>query len=141
MASQTSSNSLPPDLCPEADGGICGLRMSAKTHYLLMKPIRLAVVATGLAYLGWKSYMVGTHFLASGPTCVLFLCCELLVFLSSLMLILELAVPAKKRKALLLPSSGPFPSVAILICCCKEPVDIIQDTIKGALNQTYPSTK
>lgn len=37
-----------------------------QTHFYLMKPIRLGVVATGLAYLGWKTYMVATNFLNSG---------------------------------------------------------------------------
>ncbi|CAI7810988.1 unnamed protein product [Closterium sp. NIES-54] len=150
-SSPSSSASPPPasiassapggGLCPGIDGGICNLRMSSRTHFLLMRFISLFTVLSGLGYLSWKCYMVGRNITQAGPACLLFLSTEILVFLSSFMLVVELSKPAKERKALSLPPSGPFPRVAILICCCSEKIDVIQDTVKGAMNQNYPGER
>ncbi|CAI6009825.1 unnamed protein product [Closterium sp. NIES-65] len=151
-SSPASSSASPPPasiassapgggLCPGIDGGICNFRMSSRTHFLLMRFISLFTVLSGLGYLSWKCYMVGRNITQAGPACLLFLSTEILVFLSSFMLVVELSKPAKERKALSLPPSGPFPRVAILICCCSEKIDVIQDTVKGAMNQNYPGER
>ncbi|CAI5509391.1 unnamed protein product [Closterium sp. Naga37s-1] len=151
-SSSASSSASPPPasiassapgggLCPGIDGGICNFRMSSRTHFLLMRFISLVTVVSGLGYLSWKCSMVGRNITQAGPACLLFLSTEILVFLSSFMLVVELSKPAKERKALSLPPSGPFPRVAILICCCSEKIDVIQDTVKGAMNQNYPGER
>ncbi|GJP54615.1 hypothetical protein CLOM_g13684 [Closterium sp. NIES-68] len=128
-------------LCPGIDGGVCNFRMSSRTHFILMRFVSLFTVVSGLGYLSWKSYMVGRNITQAGPACLLFLSTEILVFLSSFMLVVELSKPAKERKALSMPPSGPFPRVAILICCCSEKIDVIQDTVKGAMSQNYPGER
>ncbi|CAI5509456.1 unnamed protein product [Closterium sp. Naga37s-1] len=151
-SSPASSSASPPPasiassapgggLCPGIDGGICNLRMSSRTHFRLMRCISLGTVLAGLGYLSWKCFIVGRNITHAGPACLLFLSTEILVFLSSFMLVVELSKPAKERKALSLPPSGPFPRVAILICCCSEKIDVIQDTVKGAMNQNYPGER
>ena len=117
-------------------------RMSSRTHFCLMRPVSLVTLITGLAYLLWKTATIMVLCFPPRPppppACLMFLLCEWFIFLSSLMLIVELARPARDREPTTLPPGGPFPSVAIFICCCNEPRDVIQDTVRGAMNQDYP---
>lgn len=114
------------------------LRLSPLTHFYLMRFVALLTLFTGCTYLGWKTYMVATRVRDAGPACILFLFTELIVFVCSLMIVLELSVPAGERPALTVPAGGPYPTVAMFVCCCNEALDIIQDTVRGALAQEYP---
>lgn len=122
---------------PGADGDI-KWRMSVASHFYLMRLVCMTTLCTGLSYLGWKTFTIFSDIQEAGPTCLIFLSTELLVFICSFMLVLETSVPARKRPGLLLPEAGPYPQVAMFICCCNEPVDVIQDTVRGALAQIYP---
>lgn len=116
-------------------------RMSVMTHFYLMRVFCFLTACTGATYLGWKTAMVIWRIRDAGPACILFLLTELLVFVCSFMLIVEVSVPARDRPPMNIPPEGPFPLVSIFVCCCKEPLDVIQDTVRAALAQRYPPDK
>eukprot|EP00897_Mesotaenium_endlicherianum_P001832 jgi/Mesen1/1677/ME000137S00590 len=146
-----NANELPTVILPPAElnplaapppvRGGQRMKISSMTHFYMMRVVCLLTVVTGLNYLVWKMTMIVQHIGDAGPICILFFLTELIVFVCSLMLVLELSVPARERAAATIPPAGPFPFVSLFICCCKESVDIIQDTVRGALAQEYPSNR
>eukprot|EP00850_Spirogloea_muscicola_P017740 SM000155S01669 [mRNA] locus=s155:215267:219042:+ [translate_table: standard] len=119
---------------------ITGDSMSPALHHALMVATMLLVCAGGGAYLGWKLNMVVRNIATIGPTPILFLATEVSIYLSTLVLFLEVSRPARERPAKLMPSAGPFPVVSILVCCCNEDLEVIQDTVRAAASQKYPTS-
>eukprot|EP00850_Spirogloea_muscicola_P013324 SM000090S24286 [mRNA] locus=s90:83829:87604:- [translate_table: standard] len=115
---------------------ITGDSMSPALHHALMVATMLLVCAGGGAYLGWKLNMVVRNIATIGPTPILFLATEVSIYLSTLVLFLEVSRPARERPAKLMLSAGPFPVVSILVCCCNEDLEVIQ----GAYTPMYDET-
>lgn len=85
--------------------------------------------------------MIVTHLEATGTMAIIFLLIEWILFMGALMFMVETAWPPSDRPPKLIPPEGPFPLTDIFICCCKEPVDVIVDTVKAALHQVYPADR
>lgn len=94
-------------------------------------------------YLTYKLFIIKKHWsnTLNHPWLLVVLACEFMYFFSSFISLIQTLIPPSKRSILKLTDDGPFPHVDIFLTCCKEEIDVIQDTIYAAINQNYPNDK
>lgn len=94
-------------------------------------------------YIGYKAYIIGTNVDSTlqHPWLLVIYGCECMFFISGLITMIEVLIPPSKRAALKLPDQGPLPHVDVFVTCCKEKIDVIKDTLRSVLAQTYPDNR
>lgn len=112
-------------------------------QYLLTSFLCVVYNICFATYITYKSIIIRKHWndTLKHPWLLVVLGCEFMYFLSSLISMIQTLIPPSKRPNLRLTDDGPFPNIDIFITCCKEEVDVIQDTLLAALNQNYPKNK
>jgi cellulose synthase/poly-beta-1,6-N-acetylglucosamine synthase-like glycosyltransferase len=103
----------------------------------------LLVTGIGLTYLSWRTWQL---YLIREPHPIpyLFLSLEIMMYLSSVIWFVDMLYTTNfRRPAHILPVDNhkDWPTVDVLIPCCKEPTDLVKETILAALWQDYPTEK
>ncbi|GBG82414.1 hypothetical protein CBR_g34790 [Chara braunii] len=112
--------------------------LSAYKHWLLVSVCFCLSLIASSVYVGWKLSLFVRLWRSASTFSVFFFVIELLLYLCQLTWAAEFSRPPSSRKRLTLGAAGPFPRAAILITCCNEEFDVVQDTVLAALRQDYP---
>jgi cellulose synthase (UDP-forming) len=102
----------------------------APWRLLAVRAVSLLVVATGLAYLYWRLSTFGD----TGALGVAFYTVEVINF-GLLVLTAVLFVQPRERQA---PTAPPAGTLDVFITVCGEPVELVEESLRGALAIAYP---
>ncbi|ORZ40758.1 nucleotide-diphospho-sugar transferase [Catenaria anguillulae PL171] len=101
------------------------------------------VIGIGFTYLGWRTWQL--YLVApSHPVPYIFLGLEIMMYISSALWFVDMCwTKSRIRRPAILPveSFKDWPTVDLMICVCKEPTDLVKETILAALWQDYPAEK
>ncbi|KAI9173263.1 hypothetical protein H9P43_007394 [Blastocladiella emersonii ATCC 22665] len=101
------------------------------------------VTGTGFTYLGWRAWqlwLVGSRH----PVPYIFFSLEFMMYFSSVLWFVDMLWTSDRpRRPAILPVDNhrDWPTVDILIPCCREPTDLVKETVLAALWQDYPAEK
>ncbi|KAL7752623.1 hypothetical protein RI367_002158 [Sorochytrium milnesiophthora] len=103
----------------------------------------LLVTGLGWTYLAWRIWQLS---LLKVPNAVpyIFVSLETLMYLSSVLWFVDMLWTSNRRRVpqiLPVDNHHEWPTVDILIPCCKEPTELVKDTVLAALWQDYPVDK
>jgi len=105
--------------------------------------VAVAVTGLGASYLGWRIYQL-TIVKSTFVIPYIFVSLEMALYFSSVLWFIDMLwTYDKRRNPKILPVQSHFewPTVDVLIPCCKEPTDLVKDTALTALWQDYPVDK
>lgn len=97
----------------------------------------------GWTYLAWRIWQIYL-LLPKNAIPYIFLGLEFLMHFSAVLWFIDMLwTENKKRKDVIMPlkNANEWPEVDVLVPCCKEPTELVKDTVLAALWQDYPADK
>ncbi|KNE58894.1 hypothetical protein AMAG_04432 [Allomyces macrogynus ATCC 38327] len=103
----------------------------------------LLVTGIGWTYLSWRTWQL---YLVKSTNVIpyLFLSLEIMLYTSSVLWFVDMLWTRDyRRRPAILPveNHAEWPTMDIFIPCCKEPTELVKDTVMAALWQDYPADK
>ncbi|GBG60089.1 hypothetical protein CBR_g420 [Chara braunii] len=111
------------------------------SHWIMILVGVCCTLAASSVYMIWKLMMFVRLWRSATFVSIFFFLLECVLYVAGFVYLVEFSRPTIPRTKKLLPLSGPFPLVAILITCCKEKLDVLKDTVRAALSQNYPADR